>query len=257
MQRIRAGYGQTRAHAIPRWLKLHGQTLMASRRGISARIRAIDSHERSPSATSATFRPPNRHNGPPAQLLPIRVRLGRRGRAGPRRPGRLGRSSATDLRFPRSAAARRPISGSRATQPSRSCAAPGTSRRRRRATYRLLDAPRRPTHTPPTSRRAGCERDEYPSCVDRETRWLVETGATAARNGPGSLRTERQARSGDARAPPSRLRRRAPAIQGSADRHGPGTDRTPGPSVTRVRHRRMRVAPRKARPFVPGTIGRS
>ena len=31
---------------------------------------------------------------------------------------------------------------------------------------------------------------------------------------------------------------------------------TTHPSVTRVRHRRMRVAPRKARPFVPGTNGR-
>ena len=46
---------------------------------------------------------------------------------------------------------------------------------------------------------------------------------------------------------PSRLRRRAPAIQGSADR------RIERPPVGHeVRHRRMRVAPRKARPFVPG-----
>jgi len=37
----------------------------------------------------------------------------------------------------------------------------------------------------------GCERDEYPSSVGREIRWLVETGATTAGNGPGSLRTER------------------------------------------------------------------
>src|SRR5690242_13800237 len=49
-----------------------------------------------------------------------------------------------------------------------------------------------------TSRRAGYERDEYPSSVGRETRWLVETGAASTVNGPGSLRTERQAR-GDAR----------------------------------------------------------
>ena len=40
----------------------------------------------------------------------------------------------------------------------------------------------------------GCERDEYPSSVGRETRWLVETGTTAAVNGPGSLRTERERR---------------------------------------------------------------
>jgi hypothetical protein len=37
----------------------------------------------------------------------------------------------------------------------------------------------------------GDERDEYPSSVGIETRWLVETGATAKENGPGSLRTER------------------------------------------------------------------
>jgi hypothetical protein len=49
-------------------------------------------------------------------------------------------------------------------------------------------------YPPPTSRRAGCERDEYPSSVGREIRWLVETGATTARNGPGSLRTERRAK---------------------------------------------------------------
>ena len=47
-----------------------------------------------------------------------------------------------------------------------------------------------------TSRRAGYERDEYPSSVGRETRWLVETGATTAGNGPGSLRTEREGRIG-------------------------------------------------------------
>ena len=61
---------------------------------------------------------------------------------------------------------------------------------------RTLDALRRSTHTPPTSRRTGCERDEYPSSVGRETRWLVETGATTAGNGPGSLRTEREGRIG-------------------------------------------------------------
>src|SRR4029079_4451002 len=37
-------------------------------------------------------------------------------------------------------------------------------------------------------------RDEYPSRVGREIRWLVETGAAAAGNGPGSLRTERKRR---------------------------------------------------------------
>jgi hypothetical protein len=50
-----------------------------------------------------------------------------------------------------------------------------------------------PAILPATSRRAGNERDEYPSSVGRETRWLVETGATTAGNGPGSLRTERNA----------------------------------------------------------------
>jgi len=51
-------------------------------------------------------------------------------------------------------------------------------------------------------------------------------------------------------AEPSRLRRRAPAIQGSADRP------RQRPVGHGVRHRRMRVAPRKARPFVPGRSGR-
>ena len=37
----------------------------------------------------------------------------------------------------------------------------------------------------------GDERDEYPTPAGRETRWLVETGAAAQGNGPGSLRTER------------------------------------------------------------------
>ena len=47
----------------------------------------------------------------------------------------------------------------------------------------------------------------------------------------------------------SRLRRRAPAIPGSADRRRP---RAADRRSRRVRQRRMRVAPRKARPFVPG-----
>ena len=70
---------------------------------------------------------------------------------------------------------------------------------------------RRPPILRATSRRAGCERDEYPSHVDPETRRLVRAGTTTTGNGPGSLRTERGR-------PSSRLRRRAPAIQGSADR---------------------------------------
>ncbi len=47
---------------------------------------------------------------------------------------------------------------------------------------------------PATSRRTGVDRDEYPSRVGTETRWLVETGATTAGDGPGSLRTERPPR---------------------------------------------------------------
>ena len=135
------------------------------------------------------------------------------------------------------------------------CDARGSSRRRsgrrslRTGACLTLDARPRPAILRATSRIAGDERDEYPSSVGRETRWLVETGATTAGNGPGSLRTERHAGDRD----PSRLRRRAPAIQGSADREGTGHT---GPSVTRVRQRRMRVAPRKARPFVPGRYGR-
>ena len=46
----------------------------------------------------------------------------------------------------------------------------------------------------PTSRIQGYERDEYASNVGRETRRLVEAGTAAARNGPGSLRTERTTR---------------------------------------------------------------
>jgi hypothetical protein len=61
-----------------------------------------------------------------------------------------------------------------------------------------LDARAWPCHHPRTDTNTGCERDEYASNVGRETRWLVETGAAAARNGPGSLRTE-QRNAGDAR----------------------------------------------------------
>jgi hypothetical protein len=79
--------------------------------------------------------------------------------------------------------------------------------------------------------KTGDERDEYPSSVGRETRWLVETGVTTAANGPGSLRTEQRGCS-EAHRPLSRLRRRAPAIQGSADRQGPGRRPDTRPSVT-------------------------
>src|SRR3954465_10143918 len=50
--------------------------------------------------------------------------------------------------------------------------------------------PVRPATYSPDITKTGDERDEYPSSVGRETRWLVETGATPAANGPGSLRTE-------------------------------------------------------------------
>ncbi len=59
----------------------------------------------------------------------------------------------------------------------------------------------------------------------------METGATTAGNGPGSLRTERTRRSRT----PSRLRRRAPAIAGSADRRRRATSPSADPSVRRVR----------------------
>jgi hypothetical protein len=119
--------------------------------------------------------------------------------------------------------------------------------------YTRLTLRRRRAYPPPTSRRMGDERDEYPSGVGREIRWLVETGATTAANGPGSLRTERRA-----------MRRRgADPVDSGAERQryraAPiGRDRASGhrPSVTKVRLRRMRVAPRKARPFVPGRDGR-
>ena len=67
----------------------------------------------------------------------------------------------------------------------------------------------------PTSRRTGCERDEYPSHVDPEIRWLVETGDDDDRE--WTREPPDRTRSGMA-AHASRLRRRAPAIQGSADR---------------------------------------
>ena len=135
---------------------------------------------------------------------------------------------------------------------SRSCA--GGSVRSRSAvarppeTERPLDAPERgPPRLPATSRRTGDERDEYPSHVDPETRRLVRAGTTTTRE----WTREPPDRTGAARAADvSRLRRRAPAIQGSADRSS-RTTRTTRRSG-RVRHRRMRVAPRKARPFVPG-----
>ena len=74
----------------------------------------------------------------------------------------------------------------------------GLRARRARAPTRrrALDARVGACHPPATSRRTGCERDEYPSSVGRETRWLVETGATTTGNGPGSLRTEREGRIG-------------------------------------------------------------
>ncbi len=59
---------------------------------------------------------------------------------------------------------------------------------------RRLTPGARPATIPATDTNTGCERDEYPSSVGRETRWLVETGATSKGNGPGSLRTERDAR---------------------------------------------------------------
>jgi hypothetical protein len=57
----------------------------------------------------------------------------------------------------------------------------------------------------------------------RETRRLVEVGAATMANGPGSLRTERGSASVDATHArfATRLRRRAPAIEGSADRADP------------------------------------
>jgi hypothetical protein len=111
----------------------------------------------------------------------------------------------------------------------------------------VLDARRPAAYSPAPTEERAVNGTSTRRGVGRETRWLVETGATRTANGPGSLRTERGVASAtDA----SRLRRRAPAIQGSADRrHG-------RPVGHEVRHRRKRVAPRKARPFVPETKGR-
>ena len=98
----------------------------------------------------------------------------------------------------------------RATRRCPCCAAPGSS------PPAALDA-RRTGPPPPRGHHeeTGYERDEYPSGVDPEIRRLVRVGTTTTGNGPGSLRTEHgAARAADV----SRLRRRAPAIQGSADR---------------------------------------
>ena len=109
----------------------------------------------------------------------------------------------------------------------------GTPRPRSRETRKsALDASRDLDPYSADITKTGDERDEYPSSVSRETRWLVETGVATAANGPGSLRTERPtAAATTASRPPSRLRRRAPARQGRADRQGPGRRPGIGPSV--------------------------
>ena len=169
--------------------------------------------------------------------------------------GTPGRSSRPRLARSCSASARGPIPRIRAIRACPSWPVAASSRGRpdaERTPSRPttgLDAPRPRAYPPPPHPKTGYERDEYPSSVGRETRWLVETGATAAANGPGSLRTERRARRRRGASPvgsgAERQRYRAAPIGGTGD--------GPRPPVGHgVRHRRMRVAPRKARPFVPG-----
>ena len=84
---------------------------------------------------------------------------------------------------------------------------------------------------------------------------IVETGTAAAANGPGSPRTERgaaaRARTKRTRRPrtTSRLRRRAPALAGSADR-----DHRVAVGQSKVRLRRTRVVPRRAPALRPRVI---
>ena len=140
--------------------------------------------------------------------------------------------SATDPRYPKYP--RLPVLQCDGHEPSehRDRRYPSSQQGRARRVRARLTTRRSLPILPATTRRTGNERDEYPSSVGTETRWLVETGATTAANGPGSLRTER--RTGDC--PTSRLRRRAPAIQGSADRRRGATSPPAGSSVKRVRH---------------------
>ena len=85
-------------------------------------------------------------------------------------------------------------------------------------------------------------------CEPGWRRRRMEPGATGPNAG---RRTGRDERPGP-RWTPSRLRRRAPAIQGGTDPPAAGhRTGTPGPSA-RVAHRRTSVAPREdQRPFVP------
>ena len=66
------------------------------------------------------------------------------------------------------------------------------TRTQRRTETTTLDASRHLATYSADITKTGYERDEYPSSVGIETRWLVETGVATAANGPGSLRTERQ-----------------------------------------------------------------
>ena len=130
--------------------------------------------------------------------------------------------------------------------PGVAAADPAPAGRERRG--RRLDASGSPRlDSAPTSRIRALIGTSTRRAPFRETRRLVEAGMAAAANGPGSHRTEREA------AQPrttSRLRRRAPAIEGSADR-SIGWRRPATSAGQSAAHRRMRVAPRKARPFVP------
>ena len=74
---------------------------------------------------------------------------------------------------------------------SRTSTPPLRQHRRRDRAGSALDAFRHLATYSADITKTGYERDEYPSSVGRETRWLVETGTAAAVNGPGSLRTER------------------------------------------------------------------
>ena len=120
-----------------------------------------------------------------------------------------------------------------------------------------LDGRSGPPHTPPTSRiRAliGTSTRRAPSqrpggwCEPGWRRRRMDPGAPGPNAGrrPWTRQRTRTQRT------TSRLRRRAPAIQGSADRSHRARPAADDPSVTSAAQRRTWVAPRKdQRPFVP------
>jgi hypothetical protein len=113
------------------------------------------------------------------------------------------------------------------------------------------------THTPPTSRRRAVNgTSTRRASAERPGGWW-KPGWRRRRMDPGASGPNgKRPAANAANRPPSRLRRRAPAIQGSADRQGPG--RRPGHG----RRSRSAATPNEGgtaegTTFRPGTNGRS